>query len=202
MAQSQLNLFNLALQHVGMKKITSTTGTDPSTVACNNYYEPCRDDLFREWKWPFANVQDTLVTTNASQAAVPLGWTYSYDYPTQNCATVWTVFNDDTYDHKEGQDFEVYCDPTGATRLICTDCDSAYYEYTRIITDPTFWDTKFYIALSYRLAASIAHVLLGDADKGFTLMQVSNAYISDAKRISSYERKKKPQQKSGYQECR
>jgi len=191
MSQSQLGLYNLALQHIGMKKISSTDGTDPSTVALNNYYESCRDDLFREHKWPFATVQATLTE---STVEVPLGWTYAYEYPTENAATVWSVFDEGTYDYKDEQDFEIYYDPDSATKIIATDCEDAYYEYTYIITDLTLWDSKFYIALSYRLAASVCHVLLGDAEKGLKLMEISNFYISESKRISSHEQKKKPNQ--------
>ena len=49
----------------------------------------------------------------------------------------------------------------------------------------TFWDDKFIMALSYRIAAQLAHFFLGDADKGMKLMEVSNAYISEYATLGS-----------------
>jgi hypothetical protein len=200
MANSILGLYNLALQHIGMKKVSATTGTDPSTVALNNYYEVCRDDVFREFKWPFATVQQSL--NESSVVSAPLDWLFAYNLPTLNVASVWCVFNEATYTDKDDQDFQILYDPTNATKVICSDLEDAYYEYTYIVTDPTIWDAKFYLALSYKLAASIAHVLLGDAEKGMKLMEVYNAIIAEAKRISSYEKRRKPNQDSSYQNSR
>ena len=199
MANSILGLYNLALQHLGMKKISSTGGTDPSTVALNNYYEPCRNDVYREFKWPFATVQATL---NESAVTAPLDWLYAYDHPTENCAAVWCVFNEATYLDKDDQDYQIMYDPTTASKIICSNLEDAYYECTYIITDPTLWDAKFYLALSYKLAAATAHVLLGDAEKGLKLMEAYNGILAEAKRISSYEKMRKPNQDSSYQNSR
>jgi len=132
---------------------------------------------------------------------------YSYDYPTENIATVWSVFNEGTYDDKDGQDFEVFYNTShvtlnSATRIICSDCDDAYYEGTYIVTDPTIWDMKFYLSVSYKLAAAMAGVLTGDTEKGLKLMQVYNAILGEAKRIGASEQKKKPPRKSSYQSAR
>ena len=199
MAQSQLGLYNLALQHLGMKKITSISGTDPSTVACNNFYETCLNDAYSEHAWPFATAQATV---NASSVTAPLGWTYCYDYPTENCAKVWLVFNEATYDKPDEQDFNTFYDPTTGTRIIASNLEEAYIEYTHIVSDPTLWDTKFYLAMSYKLAASMAHALTGDAQKGLALMQLYNGIIHEAKRVGSSEQRKKPVFSSAYQNSR
>jgi len=200
---TQLLISNLALKHLGMKGIASltppSTGVDPSIDLCNSYFEICRDDVFREFRWPFATAQATL---NASSVEVPQGWLFAYDYPTQNAATVWTVFNEATSDDKESQDFEVFYDPTSDTKIIGSKLEDAWMEYTHIVTNISLWDNKFIWALSYKLAAAMAHSLTGDEAKGTTLTAFFNGIINDAKRIAATEQKKQPKRKSEYQNSR
>lgn len=249
---SKLNIFNLALSHLGMKQITDATDvTTPSGKACNAYYRFARDDVFREHRWPFSTVQAVL--TEWDDDDPPLPWLFAYEYPVSydiddltawsgataytagqtvkylnqaylaiqagtnhnpssattywtvqtNAATVWTVFNEATETKKDEQDFEVYLIP-GSTdeKIIVSNLDDAYMEYTFIVNDTTLWDSKFVVALSYRLAAMMAHVLTGDAAKGKELMNVSIAYIAEAKRIAAIEKLKKPNQTSSYQNSR
>lgn len=91
---------------------------------------------------------------------------------------------------------------TWNTKVILTNLEEAYAEYTYLVTDTTLWDSKFVMALSYRMAASMAHILLGDATKGEKLMGVYNLVLQEAKRISFSEKRKKPIQTSGYQNSR
>lgn len=196
---TQLQIVNLALSHLGMNTLADLAGTDPATTAANLFFEPCRDDVFREYKWPFATVQE-LLAESAEDAL--LGWSFMYDYPTQNVATVWTVFNEVTTAAKEQQRFQVYYMPDEAKRVICSDLQTAYAEYTYLVSDITMWDAKFIMALSYRLAASMAHDLLGDPQVGLQLTNVYNNVLSEAKRVSFSERNRKPDQTSGYVDSR
>ena len=78
----------------------------------------------------------------------------------------------------------------------------AYCEYTTNLTDTTFWDTKFVMAFSYRLAAAIAKTLTGDGSISKDLMLISNGYIAEAKRIAAHEKKKKPTQSQSTKNAR
>lgn len=196
---TQLEIANLALSHLGMRKISDLTGTDPSTIAVNDFFEICRDDLFREFKWPFAT---SLADLSADSSQTLAGWEYTYAYPTLSAATIWSVFDDSTADQRHEQDYEVFYDPVRASMVICSDLDDAICEYTAFVDNIALWDDKFIMALSYRLSASIAHTLTGDVDKGLKLMQLSNAYVSEAKRIGHREQKKKPPQTSSYKNAR
>lgn len=101
---TKLDIFNLALNHVGMNKILSDSDiSSPSGKACNRYFEPCRDDLFSEHEWPFASVQ--LELAESSETAL-LGWDVMYDYPSETISKVWSVFNSAVADRKHEQDFE------------------------------------------------------------------------------------------------
>lgn len=193
--RTKFEIVNQALYHIGQNKIESLTGSDPSTVACNEFFESVRDDIFREFQWPFATVQQPL---SQSVQEVPLGWTYAYDYPADNIATVWYVFNESTAEFKDEQDFEVYYIPGTSQKMIVSNLDAAYMEYTYIVSDTLQWDAKFDIAMSYRLAATICPILAGDTDKALGLTEVYNAVLSEAKRIAASEKRKKPQQGSKY----
>src|SRR6185436_9805822 len=113
--RTTFEISNMALLHLGQRKIGSLSGTDPSATAINQFLEQARDDVFREYEWPFASVQQPL---SQSIQTVPLGWTYAYDYPVDNIATVWTVFNETTATDKYSQDFEVLYIPETATKII------------------------------------------------------------------------------------
>lgn len=193
---TQLQIYNLALRHLGLKKVSSTSGTDPATVACGDFFEPCRDDVLSEHQWSFANVPATL---NPSTIEPPPDWEYAYDYPTQNCAAVWLVYNEGTYSHKYEQDWTISYNPASDTKLILTNLDDAIYEYTHIVTNITMWDQKFCIALAHRLAAEIAP-FLSDAKAALEQMQIYNAIIGEVKRLDKQIRK--PNQSCAAQDAR
>ena len=197
--RTQFEISNWALRHLGMKKIGSLAGTDPAAIACNDFFNPSRDDVFREFQWPFATVQQPL---EQSGVTVPLGWTFTYTHPVNNVATVWSVFNLATQLTKDAQNFQIYYIPESNTKIIASNLESAYAEITYIVEDPLIWDAKFDMAMSYRLASAMAVALTGDASKATALAQVYYSLIAEAKRVSSNEKIRKPPQQSGYQSAR
>ncbi len=193
--RTPFELCNQALGHLGMRKISTLEGTDPSAVACNTFFEPARDDVFRECEWSFASVQQPL---NQSIITAPLGWDYAYDYPTDNIATVWTVFDEATADDKYAQDFEVLYIPETGAKIIGSNLAGAYAGVTYIVTDSLVWDPKFDLMLSFKLAALICPSLTGDSDKALKVMDVYNMMLAETKRLNASEKMKKPKQNSQY----
>lgn len=187
----------MALAHLGMKSIGAISGTDPSSVAANAFYQPSLDDLFREAKLPFCTIMAALTTSSATV----VGYDYVYQYPTK-AATIWSVFDEGTVDRREQQEFEVMLALVGTaateTKVICSNLADAYAEYTYKITDTSLFDQKFTLAFSYRLASNMAHTLIGDVEKSLKLLEISNVILSEAKRINSVEKIKKPIQESSY----
>jgi hypothetical protein len=195
----QLDIVNLALNHLGMRSLSNLTGSDPSTTAANVYWEPCRDDVLRESSWPFANVVEALdmVTTTLSWSVtdnIP-DWSYAYEYPA-NAMNIWNVFDEATIDNKQEQNYQVRYDPTLGEKIILSDLYDPWGEYTYKITEPSKWDSKFVMAFSYRLAATMAHQLTGDASLGLKMMDLYNVILSEAKRLGHSEKVKKPPQSS------
>ncbi len=197
--RTKFEIINLALRHIGMRKIDALDDTDPSAKVCSDFFESCRDDILREHAWPFALVQQPL---GQSAVTVPAGWFFAYDYPASNIATAWYVFNQATAIDKENQNFEVMYDPATNKKIIVSNLDAAVVEFTYIVIDTLVWDSKFDMAMSWRLAAEICPSLTGDDEKAMKLMQVYNAYISETKRISASEKNRKPNQTSGYVKSR
>jgi len=198
MSISKTDICNLALNHLAMKSLVNIdTETTPSATACNLYYEPVRDDTFREFRWPFATVRAALVLTTDEV----LGWTYIYLYPVK-AVTIWSVFDESTVDDKDTQEYEVIFIPGTNRRVICTQKETAYAEYTYKVEDTTIYDAKFAQAIGYKLAAMLAHQLTGSAELGLKLLEAYQGIVGEAKRISYSERLKKPVQTSSYQNSR
>lgn len=194
---SQVQIVNRALAHLGMNPITNIQSNDQSAIVANQFWEQCRDDVLSEHRWPFANVQIALALVSDEVE----GWEYVYGYPTK-CARLFNVFNEGNVSTKDIQEFEVVYIATSNKRVVCTNIDEAIGEYTYKVSDTTVWDSKFITAFSYRLASEMAHTLIGDVDKGLKLMQVYNAFLSDAKRLSYQEKIKKPTRVSSAYDAR
>lgn len=190
--QTQLSIVNLALAHLVMNAVAnlSTSSNDPKIKAINRFWEVARDDVFSELDWSFATVTQNLAQIADYYAPE---WTYGYTYITLNVANIWYIFDAATTKTKEEQKFEVKYDPSQSGKVILSDLDDAIAEYTYIVTDVTLWSHKFVMAFSYRLASMVCPILTGDAEKALSLMQLSNAYIHEAKRIDSYNKIKIPE---------
>lgn len=199
-----LTVCNLALGHLGVPALTSSqlsANLLPAAIACNTFFSITVDDLFSEFKWPFA---DAAISLNLSSTTSLLDdqYPYVYDYPTTNCAAVWEVYNVATYDKKTEQDFETKYDADNSKRVICSELEEAIADITYPVTDTSIWSNKFKLALSYRLAAIMAIAVGAAADKALALAQVADMQLSNTKRIGASEQKKKPSFSSATQDAR
>lgn len=191
MPSGKTDLSNLALNHIGMQPIQDITDLNDSAIACNTYWNPCRDDIFSEHDWAFASAQDALVLVPNTL----LGWCYIYAYP-PTAARVWNVYNLATVKEKEEQEFEAKNIPSAGIKVIGSNNSEAYADFTYIEEDPTLWEPKFAFAFSYRLAASIAKTLTGDDEIAKNMMTVYTGMLAEAKRVGFAEKKKKPNNES------
>lgn len=201
MANSQLSISNLALRHFSQNPVINLTDNNPSVNAINAYWEAARDDVLSEHPWSFATVTKAL-SYSFNGAEYCDDWTFGYDYITQSIASLWYVYDFYTADKKDEQDFEVRYDPTLDMRVILTNLSNAVAEYSYVQDDVTLWSHKFVMAFSYRLAAMMCPIITGDAEKALTLMQLSNVYIGEEKRIDSTRKKKRPEVTSKYVNAR
>lgn len=198
---TQLQIINLALAHLGQKSITQAelnAGSITEAKAANIYWEPCRDEVLGESRWSFATSTLTLSAIDTTDSV----WEYVYTYPTLSVGSIWCVYNDETVEEREEQEFEVKYYSTGSVRAIYSNLEDAYAEFTYKVTDPEVWSNKFVMAFSHRLAASMAKYITGDANLGLEHMNIYNGLISEAKRLGHSEKIKVPNQSSKYVDSR
>lgn len=200
MSQSlgQTDICNLALYHIGENQIGDISDATPEALACQKYWIPCRDDLFNEHEWGFAQSQIPLVILANTTLA---GWAYVYAYPVQ-IGGVWSVYNPCNYKKKEEIEFDKYYIPGTSMLALGSNEPGAICDATSIVVDPTIWDSKFALAFSRRLASELAIALTGDAAVGQAQMALYLGMINESKRIGYNEKRKKPHQVHGYRDSR
>ena len=200
---TELGIINLSLVNLGQNVITQaqlTANAHPSAVAANLWFEPCRDEVLGANDWSFATVTQSLTALDIEDVK----WDYVYSSPavTLAASSMWSVYNDATVTIKDQQEFTVRYIPTLGVTAIFTDLPNAIAEYTYKVSDTTLWTNEFVMAFTYRLAAAMALTITGAKDKGLEAMQIFNGMISDAKRLSFYEKPKKDEKSCGYVDCR
>ena len=194
---TKLEIINLSLLHLGQSAITQTQLTDnviPSAIVANVFWEPCRDEVLGESNWSFATVTHTLSSLDIEDSE----WAKCYSYPTLSVSNMWFVFNTFTYDKKSEQEFTRRHIVTLGVSVIFSDLENAIAEYTYKVTDTLLWDNKFNMAMSYRLASSMALPLGADVDKGLKLLSIANTILGEAKRLNSSEKTRVPDQPQRY----
>lgn len=197
-----LTIYNLALSHIGQKPVANTTDeTLPEVLACNTHFASARDSVLAELAFPFNSapieLQEHLSIDNAS---IP-GWSFYYTYPASALA-VWEVYSSANASTAVEKDFEVRYLPAVAARIICTDEDDAYANVSYLVTDYTLWDDRFIEAVSYKLAATICMSLTGDAQLALQFRDMYNVMVSESKRRSHREKRKKHHTTSSYKAAR
>lgn len=204
-----LTVCNMALSNLGQKKITQAqldADLIPEAIQCNIHFDVDRDDVLSESNWDFAKVTELLVLNDIVKQdstgtyKIP-DWTYYYNYPS-SCLKAWLVYNESTLDDRTAQDFEkIYVDDL-SSYFIGSKLETAYIQYTKQITDPDKWNTKFVKAFSWKLASSIAKALTGDNKVQLNAGTTYKTFIDEAKRMNAQENRKQPDRHSSYQDAR
>ncbi len=164
------SICNMALGHLKIGKEISVLDTDKSAeaAACRLFYETVRGMTMEEFKWPFAKTQVALALVEESPFPVSDGdddttdvgeWAFSYRYPA-NCANfirILSGYRNDTRDTRVP--FVIMQDSDG--KLILTDMENAYGEFTIDEGVEDRFTYGFAMALSLKLAVYIAPRLTG-----------------------------------------
>jgi len=158
MATSKTSICNLALLHLGHSKLLGNVDTDTTAPAqlCRAVYDQARNEVFRDFNWPFATSRVTLALVKEDPNAE---WSYSYRYP-DDCMAFHRILDDDRatalithIPFRLGQD--------AAGTLIFTDRDAADGQYTILIEDPTRYPADFVQVITLLLAAYVAPGVTG-----------------------------------------
>lgn len=166
----EVSICNMALGHLGNSKLIADLA-ERSTEArmCNLYYAQCRDEVLRDFPWPFATVITTLALIETSPTPE---WAFSYAYPIDALRLVRAPYGsvrNPTVDTLTK--YRVRRGASGGT-VLYTDQDVATLEYIAQVTDPGEFPPDFVAALSYFLAARICPSVTSESRKENTLLMV------------------------------
>lgn len=84
---SQLQICNNALAHLAVGRVITTSILEETEQAraCNRFYDQCRDEILRDFNWPFARKYAALIVVAGTDALPPVpaspDWQYAYRMP-------------------------------------------------------------------------------------------------------------------------
>jgi hypothetical protein len=149
MANSDVQIVNIALTGIGSARILRLTDDQETARKCNAVYTPIRDEVLASYPWKFALQRAQL----AKLSDAPLfGYANAFQIPSDCLRIVATDLDEDGYKwSREGE-------------TLVTDEGTIKIQYIKRITDPTKFSPAFVTALSARLEAELAYPCTSSAD--------------------------------------
>ena len=167
MANSKVEIANLALIHIGDNVITSFSDGTVAANAINTVYEVTRDAVLRDHTWNFAIKQ----ATPSLDATAPIyGFNNRFDLPTDLLRLI--EIEDNPKYKIEG-------------RFILTDSNPINIRYIYKNEIVTEYDSMFVQALAVRLAGTIAERLTQSGTLAEELMKLYMLHLKDAKSVDA-----------------
>ncbi len=191
------DICNLALAYLAKGRITSLTQNTEEARQCAMHYDHCRRLLLRSYRWGFARRIKKLAL---SASSVP-GWEYVYGYPS-SCLSVRFVFTEDGAERKEMTKDEYEVAVVDGVKVLCTDVEEAWCEYTEDVTEVAKMTEEFVEALARYLAASMAVVLTGNEGMMNMNYQLMQTALASAQTEAAREREQTPKWPTKYAEAR
>lgn len=154
MPLTETEIANMALAHIGWGlTISSLTESSKEARACNAFFATARDEMLREFPFPFATKLDELDLVSDEDTAYNREYYYAYRYPSDciYARKIQSGLNPDTRD--SAVPYKIIQDSGGL--LILTNVSDAILEYTKREDTMSKWDASSCMALSYRLSAYI-----------------------------------------------
>lgn len=191
------DICNLALAYLAKGRITSLTQNTEEARQCAMHYDHCRKLLLRSYRWGFARRIEKLAL---SALTIP-GWEFVYGYPA-DCLIVRFVFEKEGAAKKEVDLNQFDISDVDGVKVICTDVEQAWCEYTEDVVEVAKMTEEFIEALARYLAASMAMVITGNGELMNTNYQLMQAALNQAQVEAAREREQKPQWPKEYAEVR
>lgn len=160
MADSETQICNLALGHLGEAPITSLDENTKAGRACRLHYELTRDDVLRSHRWNFA--KDRAILSELSGAPA-FEWARQFQLPA-DCLRV-LEFNGSEAGDVISDEFEI------EGRRLLTDAAGARLVYIKQVTDVSLFDALFVQALALKLAIVLSEQIRGTTSKTQELTQ-------------------------------
>ena len=155
----KIEICNMALARIGVASIETLNEPSEPARKCLQFYEHDRRAVLRRfiWSWATRRVELARVQT------VPQDYEYAFRYPS-DC-----VFLRKLYILEDGKllpfpdfvEYKIFSDGEG--KVLYTNYPNVVAEYTADVKDVELMDELFIETLSWKLAASIAFKLTGNA---------------------------------------
>lgn len=164
---SSTEVCNIGLSKIGEDPILNLSEDSRAGRACNLIYEPMRKALLRAHNWNFSikRVQLALIVDTPDY-----GFGFKFQLPADFLKLIGTSW-DDYLDVK----FKV----EGST--IVTDASTFSITYVTDFTDVNNFDSLFSEALSTRISAELAIILINDTDLKLVMMEEYKEKFGEAK---------------------
>lgn len=200
---TKTEIANMALSFLGVGFTIQNLDTDKSEEAnsCRIFYETAKDKVMRAVSWPFAStvVQLQLVASDPTTE-----WDYSYRYPS-DCEYFRRILSDYRSDSQWTKiPYRIVKDTSGTGKLIYTDREAAYGEYTLKDVSEGEYAPEFVFSLAYLLASLIAGQITQGDRQGLRneMMQMYMLTMSEAASNAKNEEHKGVQAESEFIEAR
>ena len=169
----KIEIVNVALGRIGVAAIESMNeASEPARVA-TRYYDLTRQLVLRKFPWGFATRRVQLALLDVE----PNDYKYAYRYPA-DVLYLRGLYNENFDKPIHSHNFKILSDKNG--KVLYTDIDHAYIEYTADIKDSTLFDAQFVEAFAWKLAAEIAFILTGNLNIAQNAIRAYNAYVNEA----------------------
>jgi hypothetical protein len=188
---SETEIANFALAAMGERfTIASLSEESNAARALDMFFETARNEMLREYDWPFARKRAALVMISDADEEYSQDYYYAYRYPS-DCAFILRLLNGlqrESIAYKLA--YKIIQDDDGLLILsnALFDEDEFNIEYISTETPISFWPPDAALALAYRVAFYAAPRIIGDASKlGPMLDQLYRMSRSKAKAQASNE---------------
>lgn len=190
---TEVEICNLALDHIASGGINSLDDQTPQARKCKLKYSILRDMVSRDVDWNFCRSIKPL----ALRADLDVfNWSYVYNYPTDCLKIQRLVLNNelnqsqvdsyhgcDVYTPDMGRHVPYEVMNINGEKVVVANHSDLRIEYTRRETNTLLFDSDFTMALSYLLAAELAIPIAGkDAGRALRAdsLQMYGEYINSA----------------------
>jgi hypothetical protein len=154
MADSEVEICNLALLKVGVKTLMSALDEQSNEgLVSKTVFPQVRDYCLTDWQWTFATARAQLAELDADSQEQRDGWAYAYALP-ENCLKSRGVYpgtRSPALDNLIPSAIELNNDGDGL--ILLTDVQDAQLIYTRRVFNVKLFPPKFVAALVWALAA-------------------------------------------------
>jgi hypothetical protein len=203
MANTEVDICNIALSRVRAKSIGSLTEQSAQAEQCRIFYPEARNLVLSLVDWPFNKATITM----AQKTTTPAEWAFAYAYPT-DCLRVRYVLptGSGLIDNYRGYDdrltqydqiqvaFDVQLDENG-DQVIVTNYDQARLVYSKRVSDVRLFGQMVTEMIAYRLAMDLAIQLGGDSGQRYQSTAQANFESMKQEAEAKYLNQALPRQK-------